>query len=813
MTLLLMNLYSNAFALIYWAEYTTSGYIGIIKNDGSAIVTHWIMDENGPQGLEIDSTYIYWGHERSSTIGRAKLDSSEQELNWIDTLLEAPSSVAVDSNYIYWTHQGRGAIGRAKIDGSDIETSWITNLNEPREVVVDSNYIYWINAGGIVTAGSIGRANIDGSSINQNWITEIYHGMQLILNSNYIYWASSYMGDYIGRANLDGSGVDKSWITTCDDPYGVDVDSTHIYWINSSDDSISRATLDKSIIEHTWIDLDQYNPSYSRGIRINSSDINELYDLSIKEATNVTYTTAEITATITSVYHMYNSGVCWGTKSEPEITNILSYNNTDSDTFTSKLTDLYPNTEYFVRAFAIVQTNEVETVYSNEISFTTTAIFKNLKYDDLNVSNDGYFHIYSDATGLQEKNTSEFNPSGNENESAIFSYASFPWISYDNNFYWLAEKYHPIDLSVTTVEVLFDNKTSNARFSQFTIEEIPDVSIDLVQRITEYNIIYTYTFNNLSIEQKKLSFGFFNDLDCNWSSDYKHNYVGFYHNGAFIKTTIDEQVSLLTENVDLIDGITVFIHSDDGTLNTPSAYYAYEIVQHFQGKLSHLYGKFVEFNSDDFPPESILSTENFDVNNDNLSDVTSDVSLAIVWEIVLPANTSKTLKMAFTGGNLMNSEINELFNVSVQEPTNITYTTAEISATVTSVYLINESGVCWGTKSEPEITNILSYNNTDSATFTSKLTDLSPNTEYFVRAFAIVQTNEVQIVYSNEVSFTTASICKDLNNNLGLNNDGYIHISSDATGLQEINTSEFNPVGNENKSEIFSYASYPIALR
>jgi len=221
----------------------------------------------------------------------------------------------------------------------------------------------------------------------------------------------------------------------------------------------------------------------------------------------------------------------------------------------------------------------------------------------------------------------------------------------------LGEQYHPVSLSVTTVHVLFDHKTSDTRFSQFTIEEIPDVTIDLVQKITAYNIIYTYTFNNLSIDKKILSFGFFNDLECGWSSDFKHNYVGFYQNGAFIKNTIDEQVSLLTKDVDLIDGMIAFIHSNEGILNTIGADEAYKIIQHFQGKISNLYGKFVEFDSNGSPPNNILSIENFDNNNDNLSDATSDVSFAIVWDISLSSTSSKTLKLGFNGGNINNSEI------------------------------------------------------------------------------------------------------------------------------------------------------------
>jgi uncharacterized protein (TIGR02145 family) len=64
-------------------------------------------------------------------------------------------------------------------------------------------------------------------------------------------------------------------------------------------------------------------------------------------------------------------GVCWGTATKPTITGSKTSDGIGIGIFTSGLTDLTPNTMYYVRAYA---TNSEGTAYGNEISFTTNPI-------------------------------------------------------------------------------------------------------------------------------------------------------------------------------------------------------------------------------------------------------------------------------------------------------------------------------------------------------------------------------------------------------------------------------------------------------
>ena len=64
-------------------------------------------------------------------------------------------------------------------------------------------------------------------------------------------------------------------------------------------------------------------------------------------------------------------------------------------------------------------------------------------------------------------------------------------------------------------------------------------------------------------------------------------------------------------------------------------------------------------------------------------------------------------------------------------------------------------GVCWSTKRRPDIEDPRTTDGYGEGVFTSKITQLSPNTLYYVRAYA---TNIVGTAYGSEVTFTTSQI-------------------------------------------------------
>lgn len=93
---------------------------------------------------------------------------------------------------------------------------------------------------------------------------------------------------------------------------------------------------------------------------------------------------------------------------------------------------------------------------------------------------------------------------------------------------------------------------------------------------------------------------------------------------------------------------------------------------------------------------------------------------------------------------------------STAEITAISATSARSGGEVTADggFPVTARGVCWSTSPDPTIANTHTTDGTGTGTFVSMLTCLSPNTHYYVRAYA---TNQNGTVYSLPQQFTTLS--------------------------------------------------------
>jgi uncharacterized protein (TIGR02145 family) len=92
--------------------------------------------------------------------------------------------------------------------------------------------------------------------------------------------------------------------------------------------------------------------------------------LTTAAATNITNTTAISGGSITDDkgFTITARGVCWNTNQNPTITDTMTNDGAGKDSFVSSLTNLSPNTIYYIRAYAI---NSSGTGYGNQISFKT----------------------------------------------------------------------------------------------------------------------------------------------------------------------------------------------------------------------------------------------------------------------------------------------------------------------------------------------------------------------------------------------------------------------------------------------------------
>lgn len=93
--------------------------------------------------------------------------------------------------------------------------------------------------------------------------------------------------------------------------------------------------------------------------------------------------------------------------------------------------------------------------------------------------------------------------------------------------------------------------------------------------------------------------------------------------------------------------------------------------------------------------------------------------------------------------------------VTTEAVSNITQTTAQGGGNVTDDggAEVTERGICWSTSHNPTTSNNHASSGTSTGGYTVNMTGLTPNTTYYVRAYA---TNSLGTSYGNEVSFKTS---------------------------------------------------------
>ena len=127
------------------------------------------------------------------------------------------TGVAVDSKFIYSSDQGPNRIGRANLDGTGVNLDFITSgVTSPFGIAVTGNSgIYWVNhiAGPNDTAG---HANVDGSNpVGSFFLTPSSVPTSVVWppTRSFLYWLNTSGGPLaIGRAPLGGAGPDPNFI-------------------------------------------------------------------------------------------------------------------------------------------------------------------------------------------------------------------------------------------------------------------------------------------------------------------------------------------------------------------------------------------------------------------------------------------------------------------------------------------------------------------------------------------------------------------------------------------------------------------------
>lgn len=226
--------------------------IGGADLDGSH-VDFDVIHANAPW-LAADDQYVYWSNADPTvdSIGRANVDGTGADPNFIRDPGAFLTGVAVDSHHIYWARVAPGGpiggtIARANLDGTGIKRNFISNAADTAiyGVAVDARHIYWAHN------YWIGRANLNGTGVHPQFISEYNTGFWgldggVAVGGGHVYWSHEDLSEkaWIARAKTDGSKIQPTFQSAAG-PAGVSqvaADSRHIYWEGTH--GIARADLD-----------------------------------------------------------------------------------------------------------------------------------------------------------------------------------------------------------------------------------------------------------------------------------------------------------------------------------------------------------------------------------------------------------------------------------------------------------------------------------------------------------------------------------------------------------------------------------------
>jgi peptidoglycan/xylan/chitin deacetylase (PgdA/CDA1 family) len=382
--------------------------------------------------------------------------------------------------------------------------------------------------------------------------------------------------------------------------------------------------------------------------------------------TNISSTAVTSGGTVTSDggASIIACGVCWSTTAYPTISlNTKTLDGATSGSFISNITGLQPFTSYHVRAYA---TNSEGTDYGDDVSFTTSAIVPSL----------------TTTTAFQIGRTTA-NSGGiiTSNGGAAVSVSGVCWDTVHSP---------SIAGSHTT------DGTANGSFTSNITGLLPN---------TSYHI-RAYATNNAGT-----SYG---------------NELSFTTNPIIIPTLTSTIVTAISSE-SAVSGGSI---SDNGGASITA--------------------RGVCWSTTSSPTINDDKTSNGTGKGSFTSHITGLQPGTIYHVRAYSTNSAGT---AYGNDRTFTTSVT-VPSVTTSQAYAVTQTTASSGGSISSNggATVSASGICWGTSNNPLITDSHTSDGIEVGDFTSSLTDLLPNTLYYIRAYA---TNSVGTSYGNEISFTT----------------------------------------------------------
>ena len=214
------------------------------------------------------------------------------------------------------------------------------------------------------------------------------------LHPNTTYYVRAYATNYSGTSY----GDTMTFTTPCDTVnisisgtttigYGQNTTLTasgaeSYIWSSNADSATTASVIVSPTVTTTYnvTGTNQYGCSTTVSITVTVTSIAPT--VITNDITNITATTATCGGNIIDDggANIIDCGLCWSTSQNPTIADSHTNNGNGTGNFTSIISGLFPNTIYYVRAYA---TNNAGTSYGDEVSFTTLC---NVTSDTINAS-------------------------------------------------------------------------------------------------------------------------------------------------------------------------------------------------------------------------------------------------------------------------------------------------------------------------------------------------------------------------------------------------------------------------------------------
>jgi uncharacterized protein (TIGR02145 family) len=486
-------------------------------------------------------------------------------------------------------------------------------------------------------------------------------------------------------------------------------------------------------------------------------------ELITTDVTGISYTTATSGGDVTNEggASIITRGICWNTSADPTISNSKTTESGGLGAFTSNITNLTPNTLYYVRAYA---TNSAGTGYGNQVTFTTTQLAvpaltttaistitqsSAASGGNITADNGGTITARGVCWGTATNPTTANSKTTDGTGTGSFT-STLTGLTGNTLYYVRAYATNSVGTSygnelTFTTSALTPTLTTTAigSITSATATSGGNISSDGGATITARGVCWNILANP-TIANNKTSDGpgtgifvstiaGLNPGTTYYVKAYATNSAGTTYGNELSFTTLASVPTLTTTATSLIAQTTATsggnISSDGGaTITARGVCWSTSSNPVVTG--SH--------TTDASGTGSFVS---------NLTGLTANTTYYVRAYATNSAGTAYGNQVSFT-----TTQIIAAATVSTTTVTTFTFNTATVGGDVSSDgnSTVTERGIYYGTSSSPETTGTKLQIGSGTGSFSSILLDLIPNTTYYVKAYAI---NSVSTSYGNDLTF------------------------------------------------------------